>query len=107
MSSKNYIEIKSVLPWRHNFMYVDTEDYLADQLFIYEKVRIKFKSEYGKNESKYIFIFASCKARDWLRVKKALSKLSIRMFIFGYRDYESVSSSMISKIDKGDSKEEK
>ncbi len=86
---ENYIPIDNKLPWRKSFVYLDTEDYLADSLFINEKVKIKFRAHYERKGTKYIFIFASCSKKDWPRTEKALSNLGNKMLLFGHDDYES------------------
>ena len=39
------------------FAFVDTEEYLADQIFIKNKVRVWFQDEYKHPDSKYIVIY--------------------------------------------------
>lgn len=69
-------------------MYIDTEDYLADMLFIQEKIRIKFKSEYSKDDTRYLIITASCKSKDWSKAEAALNRLPAKMIITGNVNYE-------------------
>ena len=46
MSYKNYILIQKHL-FRSEYIFADTEEYLADQLFKNEKIRVNFGKEYG------------------------------------------------------------
>ena len=46
MSYKNYILIQKHL-FRSEYIFADTEEYLADQLFKNEKIRVNFGTEYG------------------------------------------------------------
>ena len=43
---------------------IDTEDYLADQLFIREQVRVWFGHELSNPDSPYRVIFCKCKKKD-------------------------------------------
>lgn len=45
MSYKNYILIQKHL-FRSEYIFADTEEYLADQLFKNEKIRVNFGKEY-------------------------------------------------------------
>lgn len=58
MSYKNYILIQKHL-FRSEYIFADTEEYLADQLFKNEKIRVNFGKEYGHTEEKYLLV--SCK----------------------------------------------
>lgn len=95
---RNYIRLNGIFGLRVNFAYVDVEDYLADQMFIKEKVQVKFKSHYMKKDEKYMVILASCWAKDFDKVERALSKLSEKMVIFGYNDYEEFTNDLLTRI---------
>lgn len=47
MNYKNYILISKHL-FRSEYIYADTQEYMADQLFINQKIRVKFCKEYGR-----------------------------------------------------------
>lgn len=55
MSYKNYILIQKHL-FRSEYIFADTEEYLADQLFKNEKIRVNFGKEFGHTEEKYLLI---------------------------------------------------
>lgn len=97
---KNYVELYNRFAWRKSFMYVDTEDYNADQLFIQHKVRVRFKCEYGKKKCNYIMIFASCRKSDWDKAKAALEELPNKMLIMGHNDYEDYCEGLIHNIEE-------
>lgn len=96
---RNYMTLSSPLPWRQLFAYIDTSDYLADKLFINEKVTIRFKKEYGKHDSRYIVVIASCRSIDWDKVESALKSLPDKMVIMGNTDYLDYSDSFINKLE--------
>lgn len=100
----NYVTIKNLVPWRVSFMFIDIKDYLADQLFINEEVRVRFGNEYSKDGCKYICISASCRAKDWYRAQRALEALGTKMVICGNTDYEEYCNELISKMNTMSSK---
>lgn len=79
-------------------MFIDTKEYLADQLFINEKIRIKFKGDYVKNGEKYIGVMASCSSKDWCKVQNVLDSLSKKMIIWGYTDYPEYCENLIKQF---------
>ena len=80
MPYKNYILIQKHL-FRTEYFFADTEEYLADQLFVIEKIKVKFGKEYVKKGEKYILI--SCKVwnKDNSKFLKAMGKLRNKMLI--------------------------
>lgn len=55
MSYKNYILIQKHL-FRSEYIFADTEEYLADQLFKNEKIRVNFGKEFDI-QKRSIFLF--------------------------------------------------
>ncbi len=47
---KNYLRLKSLIPFRQKYIFLDTEPYTADRIFIANKLYVKFKEEYSKKE---------------------------------------------------------
>lgn len=80
------------------FLFFDTSDYLADQLFIQKEVRVWFGDEYKKPGSPFIGIICKVKKKDRTRFIEALDALENKMILCGYRDYESKVGSMLCKI---------
>ena len=87
------------------YAYVDHFSYLADNLFVQEKVRVKFKGEFEKEGSPYRIIMCRVSKRDTERFEEALEKLKNKMLVMGYRDYDQVCSNIGKLID--DEKERK
>ena len=51
--SNNYLQLKSNRFSRYNnFVYIDTTEFLADRIFIENKVRVKFCGDYKHREKK-------------------------------------------------------
>lgn len=69
------------------YAFLDTEDYLADQLFISHKVEVKFLQEYGKVDSPYMVIMCRCRKQDVESFEAALAELPNKMLLLGFKDY--------------------
>lgn len=67
--------------------FLDTESYLADQLFIKNKVKVHFREEYAQNNSPYRVIFCHVRKRDRRRFLAALNELPKKMLLLGYANY--------------------
>lgn len=80
-------KIDRFTPGRKSFAYMDTTEYHADQLFINEGVRVKFKEEAVKPGDKYRLIFCNCLKKDVSKFIAAVSKLPTKMLLIGNTDY--------------------
>ena len=69
------------------YAYMDTDAYLADQLFIKHQVRVHFREEYVRDGSPYRVIFCHVRKRDQERFLAALNELPGKMMLLGYTDY--------------------
>ena len=69
------------------FAFLDTDAYLADQLFIKHQVRVHFREEYVRGDSPYRVIFCHVRKRDRARFQAALEELPKKMMLLGYIDY--------------------
>lgn len=79
------LENRSLL-FRH-YAFVDTKDYLTDQLFIQEKVRVWFWREFLCPNSEYRIVCCKVRKRDKAAFLTALQKLPSKMLLFGHTDY--------------------
>lgn len=66
---------------------IDTEDYLADQLFINKKVRVWFGAEYICPDAPYRVIFCKCRKRNAEAFQDAMAGLPRKMLLCGHTDY--------------------
>lgn len=85
------------------FMFFDTEEYLADILFIRQRITVKFRDEYKTPDSPYVAIFCSVRKKDEDKFIEALRDLPDKMTLFGYTDYLSVCTGFFDQI-KAESK---
>lgn len=95
----NYICLTSSKLSRYKqYMYVDCKNYLADDLFIKNKITVKFEGDFKKDNSYYIFVYCKVKKKDHDKFIKTLGELKNKMLIMGYSDYESFCEKQINKI---------
>lgn len=87
MSYKNYILIQKHL-FRSEYIFADTEEYLADQLFKNEKIRVNFGKEFEHTEEKYLLISCKIWNKDQGKFFRAMEKLRNKMLLVGNTDYE-------------------
>ena len=105
---KTYIDILG--HWwnrKQGFAFVDTKDYLADQIFIKHKLRVYFGAEYANNEGKhdYLIIFCKIKKKDVEEFDKCMKELQNKMLLLGYTDYVDFATDLVTKIEQGVSRD--
>ena len=98
---KNYWRMKDFSIFSVPYAYVDHSSYQADQLFMQNKVRMKFKGEYAKEESPYRIVFCKVIKKDAERFEEALGKIKSKMLLLGYRDYPDVCREITKLIEEG------
>lgn len=98
---KNYWRMKDFSIFSVLYAYVDHSSYQADRLFVQNKVRVKFKGEYTKEESPYCIVLCKVRKKDAERFEEALDRLKSKMLLLGYRDYPDVCSEITKMIEEG------
>lgn len=100
MQKEIYLKIKK-LSLRYNyFLFFDTPEYLADQLFIRQKVRVWFDEEYAKKGSRFLAILCHVKKKDSHRFIDAIAALRNKMLLCGYPEYETEVQKMLSHLEE-------
>lgn len=87
-SKKNFWKLEKFSLQYFHYIYIDTIENLADQLFISRKVRVYFGQEGKKEGSPYKVIFCKIKKKDEPEFLEALSELENKMLLMGHRDYQ-------------------
>lgn len=88
--SNNYLQLKSNRFSRYNnFVYIYTTGFLADRIFIENKVRVKFCGDYKHREKNYVVVICKVKEKDVPMFLQALKELKNRAILMGNTDYES------------------
>ena len=87
MEGLNYFDLKKFSLNKKIFAYVDTDQHLADQLFIKHKVRVNFGQEYAMPDTSYRVIMCSITKKDVSGFLAALKELENKMILMGHVDY--------------------
>ena len=98
---KNYWRMRAFSMFSVPYAYVDHSSYQADQLFVQNKVRIKFTGECAKEDSPYRIVFCKVIKKDAEQFEEVLDKLKSKMLLLGYRDYPDVCSEITKMIEEG------
>lgn len=73
---KNYIPLRSLkLSKYKQYMYVDCKNYLADYLFIKNKITVNFEGDFTNDDSDYIFVYCKVKKKDHDKFIETLGEL--------------------------------
>lgn len=99
---KNYYKLQNPSFFKFQYVFLDSEDYLADQLFIKYKVTVDFGDEYVKENSPYHVIFCKIRKRDEKKFLDALSEMYDKMLLMGYKDYQEVCDNFIRVVEKNE-----
>jgi hypothetical protein len=100
ITMKNYWKMSDFSIFSVPYAYVDHSSYLADQLFVQNKVTMKFKREMAREDSPYCIIFCKVLKKDTERFEEALGKLENKMLLLGYGDYPDFCNEIAKIIDK-------
>lgn len=87
MEGLNYFDLKKFSLNKKYFAFVDTDQHLADQLFIKHKVRVNFGQEYAMPDTPYRVIMCSITKKDVSGFLAALKELENKMILMGHVDY--------------------
>ena len=80
--SNNCLQLKSPRFSRYiNFAYIDTTGYLADRIFIENKVRVKFCGDYKHREKNYVVVICKIKKKDVSVFLQSMAELKNRAII--------------------------
>ena len=101
MRMKNYWKMSDFSIFSVLYAYVDHSSYLADQLFVQNKVTMKFRGEMAKDGSPYCIVFCKVLKRDAERFEEALGRLKDKMLLLGHKDYPDVCGEIAKMIEEG------
>lgn len=99
MRMKNYWKMRSFSIFSVPYAYVDHRSFLADQLFVQNKVPVKFKREMVKDDSPYCIVFCKVRKKDIERFEEALGRLKDKMLLLEHKDYPEFCSEITKILD--------
>ena len=100
MNKEMYLKIRKPSLRYDYFLFFDTPEYLADQLFIKQKVRVWFNQEYAKEGSPFLAILCRVKKKDSAKFLAALDALKNKMILCGYPEYEAEVQKMMRHLEE-------
>ena len=98
---KNFWRMRDFSVFSVHYAYVDHGLYLADQLFVQNRVRVRLKGEMRREDSYYCIIFCKVLKRDAERFEEALARLKDKMLLLGHKDYQDECDEIGKMIEEG------
>lgn len=103
---KNYINLgKPRFGNWTNYIYLDTDEYLAKSLFIRHLIHVRKEGIMARENEKYQLVILKVLKKDEQKFLQAMEELKGKMLLFGHRDYESHGGEMMDLIRDGIRKE--
>ena len=95
---KNYIKLgKNALSnWEH-YVFLDTEEILAQSLMNRHMVRREIEGVFGMEHEEYRMVSVKVWKKDELRFLQSMEELKGKMLLFGHLDYESHGGELMEK----------
>ena len=98
----NYIKLKKKWYSRWNeFFYIDIQDYLADDIFVKNKIPVRFKGDYKHDGEKYVIVYCKVKSKYIDEFLNSLGELKNKMLHNGFTDYETFCKNLLEKTRQG------
>ena len=95
---KNYIKLgkNSLSGWEH-YVFLDTDDILAESLMNRHMVRREIEGVFGMENEEYRLISVKVWKKDELRFLQSMEELKGKMLLFGHLDYDSRGGELVEK----------
>ncbi len=87
MEFENFLRMRKFSLRHEYYCFVDSDEYLADGLFVKNRVRVDFKREFAKAGDTYRLIYCRTRKKDRERFLDALEQLKNKMLLCGHSDY--------------------
>lgn len=94
----NYYECSNKGINKTVFFYIDNDEYLADDFFIKNKLKIKFKDEMASNKNNYRILFVKVNKKQKDLFIDCMEQLHNKMILKGYRDYDEICDDIMKKF---------
>ncbi len=97
--NENYIKLKKKWYSRYNeFIYIDVNGHWADDIFVKNKIPVKFKGDYKHDDEKYVIVYCKVKSKYIDEFLNSLGELKNKMLHNGFTDYEVFCENLLEKI---------
>lgn len=101
---KNYVRLATRSPFSCQYLYLDTADYIADKVFIDNKLRVHFGKEYVRGEDRrYRIIHAKFSKRRESDFIKCMEELCNRIMLIepnAYKKYKDICDEVIAQLNR-------
>ncbi len=87
MEEINYYQLDHLSLFYDMYMFIDTAEHLADQVFIQHKLPIRFKGDYQKDGQKYRMILCKAPKKRRADFVECMKDLARKMLLLGNTDY--------------------
>lgn len=104
---QNYWRLSDFYLFSVAYAYVDHNSYLADQVFIQDKITVKYTGEMVDENSSYCIVLCKVRKKDAVRFEASLGKLKNKMLLMGYRDYPDACDKIAKILEEGEKEMEK
>ena len=92
--------------FRIRYVYFDTDDYLADSIFVRNKIKVCYGHEWTKEGEPYRMIECKIQKKNKARFEESFKEVINKMHLTGHTDYEGYCKKMIKSF-KGYANENK
>ena len=93
----NFIELKAGLPWENAFLVIDTPNEIGIELIESIHIAANYRVYVHKGQQ-YKVVFYKFKAKHREKLLQAVSEITNKALVCGYKDYENFCNEMIFKI---------
>ena len=87
---KNYIEIDRKSLLFKFFAYLDTNEYLANEMFVQNGLKVFFCKTGRKKDSRYVIVICKVWKKDADRFVRVMDLMNKKMLLLGYGNFEKV-----------------
>ena len=94
----NYIKCGDKHFTKYTYVYIDTPEHLADDIFINHRLRVWFKGDYSSEKNSYLIVHCEVKKRNAQEFEDCLRELENKAVLLGYRDYKLVAAEIVQSV---------
>ena len=87
MYDKPYVKIDKISIFHNWYMYMDHKSYALDELFVRNRLHLKFSKEYQKADTPWVIITIRIPKSESDRFEKVMFEAKNFILLKGYRDY--------------------
>ena len=94
----NIIALRTFNPFKKMYAYIDTNNYLADRIFVEKGLEVKFLKDFYRHEDDYIVVFVNMWNKNVPLFMDCMKELEKRLLITGHNDYSDIVKDITSNL---------